>query len=193
MTDLLEVPLVFDRQSAIAWAQAMMSDPHVVFLDTETTGLDGNSEVIEIAIVDRAGNVLVDSLVRPKEPIPPVATAIHGISDQDVASAPPWDDLYPRIASICCDRRVVVYNAEFDFRLVRQSCLRVGLTPEESRFHCAMQAFTLFHSGPVHRGRPRFLSLNFAANSFSLAIPGHRALGDALACLGVVQGMAYAP
>jgi DNA polymerase-3 subunit epsilon len=193
MTELLELPLVFDRQSAIAWAQAAMSDPRVVFLDTETTGLDGSSEVIEIAIVDRAGTVLVDSLVRPSAAIPAVATSIHGISDQDVASAPTWDELYPRISSICCNRRVIVYNAEYDFRLVRQSCVRAGLTPEESRFHCAMQAFTLFYSGPIHRGRPRFLSLNFAAKSFSLTIPEHRALGDALACLGVVRCMAYAP
>jgi DNA polymerase III subunit epsilon len=193
MTELLELPLVFDRQSAIAWAQAIMSDHHVVFLDTETTGLDRCSEVIEIAIVDRAGTVLVDSLVRPFAAIPTVATAIHGISDQDVAGAPTWDELYPRIASICCDRRVVVYNAQFDFRLVQQSCVRAGLTPVESRFYCAMQAFTLFHSAPVHRGRPRFLPLNFAAKSFSLTIPEHRALGDALACLGVVRGMAYAP
>jgi DNA polymerase III epsilon subunit-like protein len=193
MTELLGLPLVFDRQSAIAWAQAVMSDPHVVFLDTETTGLDGNSEVIEIAIVDRAGTVLVDSLVKPAESIPAVATAIHGISDHDVASAPKWADLYPRIASICCDRRVVVYNAEFDFRLVRQSCKRAGLTPVDSRFHCAMQAFTLFHSALVHSGRPRYLSLNSAAKSFLLMIPEHRALGDALTCLGVVRGMADAP
>jgi DNA polymerase-3 subunit epsilon len=192
MTDLLELPLVFDRQSAIAWAQVVMSDPQVVFLDTETTGLDGNSEVIEIAIVDRAGNVLVDSLVKPAEVIPAVATAIHGISDLDVASAPTWDDLYPRVASICCDRRVVVYNAEFDFRIVRQSCQRAGLTPVDSRFHCAMQSFALFHSAPAHRGRTRYLPLNFAAKSFMLTIPEHRALGDALACLGVVRGMAYA-
>jgi DNA polymerase-3 subunit epsilon len=192
MTDLLELPLVFDRQSAIAWAQVVMSDPQVVFLDTETTGLDGNSEVIEIAIVDRAGTMLVDSLVKPADVIPAVATAIHGISDLDVASAPTWDDLYPRVASICCDRRVVVYNAEFDFRIIRQSCQRAGLTPVDSRFHCAMQAFALFHSAPAHRGRTSYLPLNFAAKSFMLTIPEHRALGDALACLGIVRGMAYA-
>jgi DNA polymerase-3 subunit epsilon len=193
LNELIDLPLVFDRQSAIAWAQAALSDPRVVFLDTETTGLDGDSEIIEIAIVDRAGTVLVDSLVRPISAIPPAATAIHGLSDEDVAAAPAWTDLFPRVASICCDRRVVVYNAEYDYRLVKQSCGRAGLTPVDAKFHCAMQAFTIFHSPPVHRGRAPYLPLKFAAKSFNLTIPEHRALGDALACLGVVRGMAYEP
>jgi DNA polymerase-3 subunit epsilon len=192
LNDVEELPLVFDRQSSIAWAQAILSDPEVVFLDTETTGLDGLSEVIEIAIVDRAGMVLVDSLIKPTAGIPAEATVIHGIKDEDVASAPSWNDLFPAIASACCERRVVVYNAEFDYRLVGQSCTRAGLRPIEPHFHCAMQAFTLFHSAPVRHGRPRYLPLKFAASSFQLTVPEHRALGDALACLGVVRGMAYA-
>jgi DNA polymerase-3 subunit epsilon len=191
MVDASELPLVFDRQSAIAWAQAVLSDPHALFLDTETTGLDGDSEIIEIAVVDRSGATLINSLVKPSGSIPAAATAIHNLCDLDVAAAPAWSELYPKIVSICRDRKVVVYNAVFDSRLIGQSCRRCGLSPLPSRFHCAMQAFTLYDGPPASRGRNPYRSLSYAAGSFMLTIPAHRALGDALACLGVVRGMAY--
>src|SRR5262245_40268510 len=111
-----------------------MSDPHVVFLDTETTGLDGNSEVIEIAIVDRAGVALVDSLVKPAGPIPDAAAAIHGITDDLLVDAPSWPELFPRVASICSGRRVIVYNAEYDLRLIGQTCRAFGILPVNSKF-----------------------------------------------------------
>lgn len=58
------------RDEVIDWAQAVISNPSVVFLDTETTGLDGNAEIIDIALVDRDGAVLLDTLIRPTRPIP---------------------------------------------------------------------------------------------------------------------------
>jgi DNA polymerase III subunit epsilon len=171
----------------------VLNDPHVVFLDTETTGLDGESEVIEIAIVDRSGTVLVDSLVRPSGPIPEAATLIHGISDSDVAAAPTWLDMVPRVANVCDGRTVVVYNAEYDYRLIAQSCRRCGHEGLRTQFHCAMQAYSWFHGGELWKGRPQYKSLQVAASKFALMNTGHRALGDALTCLGVVRGMADSP
>jgi len=52
-----------DRAQAIAWARETLADPHAVVLDTETTDLDG--EVIEIAVLTMAGEVLLESLVCP--------------------------------------------------------------------------------------------------------------------------------
>jgi DNA polymerase-3 subunit epsilon len=185
------LPLVYDKQSAIAWSRAVLGDHDVVFLDTETTGLDDQSEVIEIAIVDRDGETLVNSLVRPIRPIPAPASAIHGILDREVAEAPTWAEFFPTISSICRDRTVIVYNADYDLRLIRQSCRLAGMNLFTARFHCAMQAFACFHAGRATSGRPKNQRLESAANRFSLDIPNHRALGDALACLGVVRGMAH--
>lgn len=185
-------PLVFDRQSAIAWAQAVLREHNVVFLDTETTGLDAQSEVIEIAVVDSQGNVLIDSLVRPTGQIPLAAATIHGIFDHHVAQAPPWVDLFPALASACRNRVVVVYNAGYDSRLIHQSCLLAGVDPPASIFQCAMQAYAHFYAGYSGSRRPKNQRLETAARAFSLEIPNHRALGDALTCLGVVQGMATA-
>ena len=64
-----------------------------LFLDTETTGLHASDQIVEIAICDLGGNVLFDTLVKPTAPIPPEASAIHGIDDAMVASAPGWPEV----------------------------------------------------------------------------------------------------
>ena len=56
--------------NVVSWAQGVLADPATIFLDTETTGLDAYAELVDIAVVDAAGRVLLDSLVRPRRPIP---------------------------------------------------------------------------------------------------------------------------
>jgi hypothetical protein len=68
------------RARATQCTREMPSDLTVVGLGTETTGIDGDAEVIEIAIIDIRGYVLLDTLIRPQGDIPAEATAIHGIN-----------------------------------------------------------------------------------------------------------------
>jgi uncharacterized protein YprB with RNaseH-like and TPR domain len=50
-----------------------------IFLDTETTGFCGKSEIIEIAAVDVDGKVLLDTLVKPFSPVPEIVSQVHGV------------------------------------------------------------------------------------------------------------------
>lgn len=81
-----------DRDAAIFWARTLFPPRHPrqdwVILDTETTGLDTMAEIVEISIIASDGHVLLDTLIRPSNPIPPAATAIHHISDLMVVAAP---------------------------------------------------------------------------------------------------------
>jgi DNA polymerase-3 subunit epsilon len=81
-----------------------------VFLDLETIGLDPRTdEILEIGILDDAGNVLLDSLVRPaRHRRWRGAAAIHGIAPKDVANAPTLDELRPRIVAAVHDALVVI-------------------------------------------------------------------------------------
>ena len=57
-----------DRAKAIQTARKWMKDDPL-FLDTETTGLDGQAEICELSVIDAGGSVLMDTLIRPLQPI----------------------------------------------------------------------------------------------------------------------------
>jgi exodeoxyribonuclease X len=59
-------------------------------IDFETTDVDPKKcEPIEFACVHFTGGF--DLFIRPNNPIPPETSAIHHITDEDVANAPGWD------------------------------------------------------------------------------------------------------
>lgn len=179
--------LAQSRQAAITWAGQALSDERAIILDTETTGLNRAAEIIEITIIKPAsGQVVLDTLVKPRGLIPRSATAVHGLTAAQVAAAPVWPDIHYRVGEILrAASCVVVYNVEFDLRLLRQTRDLYGLPPvgpEQRRYHCAMQHYARF-MGQWNRSR----------NDFRLLpLPGgnHRALGDCQATRTLLKRMA---
>ena len=98
-----------------------------VYIDTETTGLEKDDEVVEISIINFDGSLLFTSLVKPTQSIPLDAQRIHHIKDADVASAPAWPILWPRLRSFVYGRTIAAYNAPFDYRMMQQSHARYRL------------------------------------------------------------------
>ncbi len=182
-----------DRGEAMRWAVELVSDPLTVYLDTETTGLSADAEVIDIAVVAGDGRVLLDTLVRPSQLIPPEASRVNGIHDEDVAFAPHWRDVHAALEPLLEGRRVVVYNAAFDRRMLSQTCARHDLCIPGAIWDCAMLKYARFH-GELNASRRgyRWHRLDYAVLSFGAKPGGHRAMGDALACRHVVVGMASA-
>lgn len=104
-------------EEVTSWAREVLADPMAVVLDTETTGL-GNAFMVEIAVLDMSGAVLLSTRVNPGIPIPEEAAGIHGITGADVADAPSFADLWPQLKSLLEQRKVVIYNADFDTRIL---------------------------------------------------------------------------
>lgn len=154
---------------------------NTVVLDTETTGLDKAAEVCEISLVDgRTGLVLLDTLVKPTRPISPGAAKVHGIDDAMVAEAPSWADLHDLIIRLLSGVTVVIYQQDFDLRLMRQSAKAVDrrLPPLDSE--CAM--LWLFDYLKTRTNpNPKWPKLTEAAEAFGVTPQGtaHRALCDA--------------
>src|SRR5262249_25341444 len=67
-------------------------DRPLAILDLETTGVDAkNDRIIEISILKPRPGAEPDHRTRrvnPERPIPPEASAVHGITDVDVAGKP---------------------------------------------------------------------------------------------------------
>lgn len=93
----------------------------VVAFDTETTGLElrRGDTVISIGacrIVNARllASEVFDVRVDPGRPIPPASTAIHGITDADVAGAPPLPVVLPRFRDYVGEAVILAHNAAFD-------------------------------------------------------------------------------
>lgn len=182
------------RAEAIKWAQQMVSDPGTVYLDTETTGLlRDDAEIIEISVVDSSGVALLDTLVRPSRSIPIEATDVHGITDEMVAGAPLWSDIYGHLMSVVRGRHVVIYNRDFDYRFINHMNNRHNLQALANvAWHCAMKEYARYAGVWDYRRRSfKWHKLEHAHRVFSeVQVSSHRAIDDARACLIVVQGMA---
>lgn len=179
------------RESVMAWARHVCRDASAVFLDTETTGLGPTAEIVDIAVVRCDGAVLLDTLVRPTNPIPARVSRIHGIYDHHVRRAPTWEEVVAELCALLCDRRVIVYNAEFDSKMIGWCAERVRAELPPIRYECAMRQYAAYFGSINGRsGAYRWHKLEHAARHLGVSPGGHRALGDAEACRQVVLGMA---
>ena len=177
----------------------MIRSGKFLVLDTETTGLGEDAEICQIAVIDSAGAVLLDTLVKPVNAIQPGAIAVHGITDEMVADAPGWKDLTDQIQCLLSGHDVVIYNAVFDRKLMHQSAEQAGLPKIEwknlATFHCAMLEFApIYGDWNSYYRSYRWQTLSTAAGYYNLpVVDAHHALGDCLTTLAVCKAMAELP
>src|SRR5262245_26162011 len=132
------------RERAIAQSREEVAR-RPVYLDTETTGLGDDAEIVELCLIDAAGQVLVDTLVLPERRIPPDATRIHGITDAMVRGAPRWQEVWPKVRPLLGGRRVGVYNAGYDVPLIQAHNRRYQLDPPASATaFCIMKLYARY-------------------------------------------------
>ncbi len=188
-----------ERQHQIVqWAKALIQQEPLI-LDTETTGKD-DGEIVQIAIVSLSGAVLLDQLIKPKLPIPPDATRIHGITNAMVQDAPTWKAMRQTVALTLINKDVIVYNASFDLRMIKQSDERWNFSgsawvSDQRRWHCAMERYAEFHGDwNDYRGNYKWQSLDNALRQCGITAPdnapAHSALGDCLRTLALLNHLA---
>lgn len=153
------------RRRATRWTKPGIA----VIIDTETTDLDG--QIVELAVIDaHNGQILFDTLINPRTPIAPQATAVHGITDAMVSNAPDWSTIWPTLAGLLHNRTILAWNATFDAERIDAECRRHHITPPAWDWHCLMR-----HAARQHNTRWQRLN------------GGHRALGDAQHALGELR------
>ena len=158
--------------------------PMAVF-DLETTGTDPlRDKIVEIALirVDPGGErAAMVCRVNPGRPIPPEATAVHGITDADVATSPPFRDVARGLLDFLSDADLAGFNVRrFDVPLLDREFRDCGFDLALSQRRI-VDAMTIFH-----RKEPRDLT---AAVRFFLDrdhAGAHGAAADAEASLAVL-------
>lgn len=95
----------------------------LICFDTETTGLSGSDEVLQLAIINGHGDILFDELFKPKHHTAwPHAEKVHHISPAMLENKNTIDSYMEDITRIIEKAQYYVgYNINFDIRLLKQS------------------------------------------------------------------------
>jgi DNA polymerase III subunit epsilon len=174
-----------DRNAAILWARSILARAHEYYiLDTETTGLD-NPEVIELAIIDLKGEMIINQRFKPKASIEPGATKIHGITNEMLVNCPEWNVIATRMENIVNERKLLIYNAQFDRQAICNSYTAQYLNYPGMKSECVMRWYSQYiGEWDSRRSNYRWQKL-----------PGgdHSALADCNATLDIINRMAQSP
>lgn len=150
-----------------------------VILDTETTGLSGCDRIIEISIIDLDGNILLDTLVYTDVQIDEEAYMVNGITKEMLSNKPTIKELSSKLNEIFKDKTVLIYNSDFDTRMLYQSGYKNNINTE-----CLMHLYMDLC------GSDRFISLSNAMMYEGVhTYQNHRALGDCNCCLALIKAI----
>ncbi len=122
----------------------------IVFFDLETTGLNiGRDHIVEISLIKIFPDEHRESFTQRINPgihIPEEATAVHGISDADVADKPLFKDVARRIADIIQGCDLGGFNSnKFDIPMLAEEFMAVGMTDVDLRRSNFIDVQVIFH------------------------------------------------
>lgn len=181
----------FNCQNTKQLLSRTIEDSRFVIMDTETTGFHvyAGDELISIAMLEYQGLNPTGreyiQLINPKRRIPAESTAIHHITDEDVADCPDIATVLPDIAEFIGDAILIGHHINFDIRFLNRYLkqqLRCQL-----RNPC-LDTMLLFTS---HTGRIGHYTLEEVAECCHIEIRDrHTARGDALMAAGIFACLA---
>jgi DNA polymerase III subunit epsilon len=111
-------------------------DYPIAFIDTETTGRDAAADrLVEVGVVlGHRGQVTERRswLINPGRPIPKETSAIHGITDDQVANEKSFAEVAGEIVEVLRNAIPAAYNAAFDRGFLLAELERAGVRPSEA-------------------------------------------------------------
>jgi DNA polymerase-3 subunit epsilon len=172
----------------LAMLQNLALERPLAILDLETTGTDPQVDrIVEISVLkihpDGRHEQLTTRL-NPGMPIPPAATAVHGIDDAAVAAAPAFAEVAGRVLDFLDGCDLGGFNLKrFDLRLLYTECSRAGRTlPLEGRG--VIDAMEIFHT---YERRDLAAAVRFYCGREHA--DGHQAAADVRATVDVLDAM----
>ena len=160
----------------------------VVFFDLETTGLsplfDRVIEFAGVKILRDQYPVTFSMLVKPDIPISDENSAIHGITNDDVADCESEAQAAPKIRNFISTLPLVAHNAKFDIGFLMAMYHRAGLDTHNNSVYCSCNlSRKLNRDAKNHR-------LSTLCEQFNITLDNHhRALDDSIACLSVFNSV----
>jgi len=157
-----------------------ISNARFAFLDLETTGLSPwfGDRVCEVGIVITEGKRIkeqIQQLVNPERPLSIGAASTNELTDDELKSAPLFEEVAPKILGWLSDTVVVCHNAKFDIQFLDSEFKQLGHEIQIPNLIDTLLLARQYYELPSY-------SLNNIAELFQLPITvKHRALDGALA------------
>jgi DNA polymerase III epsilon subunit family exonuclease len=155
--------------------------------DCETTGTEaGVDEIVSLAVMrldaDGIETARYARLVRPERPIPAEATAVHGIDDDDVATAPRFAEIADEVLGLLEGAVFVAHNVGFDLPMLQEAFAHAGIDYRPDAVACTLDAFRLLEPlADNHR-------LQSICERRGIPLQGaHEALSDVLATVALLR------
>lgn len=130
----------FEKTAPITKRTRVTKIKDFVVVDTETTGIKvGGNDIIEVSAVKFENFVPVSmftTLLKPRKPIPAAASAINGITDEDVEACPRFSQIKSALQEYIGSCPVVAHNAAFDVKFLFVSGLEF---PENTVFYDTLE------------------------------------------------------
>lgn len=166
---------------------------NVVFLDTETTGLTNTDEVIEIGITGVNGEKLYHETFKPDCESNTFATAKNKLPDWMLEISPKFKNCWGEILSILRNKKVYIYNSNFDVRLISQTLVKQGVN--ENTDISIIDDICVIDAQAISEkffGSNKKINQQLAADSLGLTIhEPHSALGDASMLCVLINELNY--
>ncbi|MBK9924275.1 MAG: WYL domain-containing protein [Anaerolineales bacterium] len=165
-----------------------ISNARFTFLDLETTGLSPwfGDRICEVGIVITEGKRIKEQyqqLVYPERPLSPGAASTNGLSDEDLKSAPSFEEVADEVLDWLKGAVVVCHNAQFDIQFLDSEFKRIGREIQIPNLIDTLNLARQFYDLPSY-------SLLSIAEAFHVPVTAaHRALDDAHTARGIFFGM----
>jgi DNA polymerase-3 subunit epsilon len=158
----------------------------ICFFDLETTGVNiSKDRIVEISILKVYPDGKEEGYtkrVNPTIPIPPEVTAVHGISDADVADAPTFKEIAKEVQQLIKNADLGGFNSNrFDIPLLAEEMLRAELD-FDMKNRLAVDVQTIYH-----KMEPRTLSAAYKYYCDKNLDDAHSAEADTVATYEVLK------
>lgn len=157
-----------------------MFEKPIVMIDFETTGMSpaNGDRITEVAALRIAGGRIVDrfvSLVNCQVRVPSYITALTGITQNMVNTAPPASQVVPELLRFIGTDTLSAHNASFDERFLLAESRNLGLRPAYDSVICSLKlSRRLFPGLPSYK-----LATLSSALGIRFKSAAHRAEADA--------------
>ena len=158
----------------------------LVFFDLETTGVNVTKDrIVEISYLKIMPDGREESKTRrinPQIPIPPQATAIHGITDEDVKDCPVFREIAVSLAKQIKGCDLAGFNSNrFDIPLLAEEFLRAGVDIDLNK-QKFIDVMTIYH-----KMEPRNLATAYKFYCGKDLMEAHQAENDVRATYEVLM------